>query len=176
MKARTWVLIACLSFVAISIVGASALTSRNQATQRHRKSKDTRTPVTSMPEVLSKVKNLEVTRAWIVDPGTPTVGVELEIKNKSNKDVLAFDVVCGDGAITRNGLTDEEHPVVVLPAHGTTTLRMTFSEMTFGAPLVVSSVTYADKTEEGDAESLDAMHQGRDHDREVMKARKQQKG
>ena len=97
--------------------------------------------VNYMPPLFSKVKNLEIVRASIINPGTAAAGVEVEIKNNSNKDVMAVDLVCGDGSITRNGLTDEEHPIVVIKPNDTTTIRMNFGEMTFGAPLVVSAVT-----------------------------------
>lgn len=86
---------------------------------------------------------------------------------------MAFDLVCGDGSITRNGLTDDENPVVVMKPNETTTIQMDFSEMTFGAPLVVSAVTYGDGAEEGDAKSLRRMHLARKHDRAVMKAKKE---
>jgi hypothetical protein len=46
---------------------------------------------------------------------------------------------------------------------------MSFSAMSADAPLVVSAVTYADGTEEGDEKSLRAMHKIRDHDKKVMK-------
>jgi hypothetical protein len=129
--------------------------------------------VSSMPPVFSKVKNLEVVRAWIEDAGTPAVRAAVEIRNNSDQAVMAVDLVCGEGGITRNGLTDEEHPIVIIQAHGTTTMEMSFGEMTFGAPLVVSGVTYADGTEQGDAESLKAMHMVRDHDRAKLKAEKE---
>ena len=129
--------------------------------------------MTSMPQVFSKVKNLEVVNAWIEDPGTPAVRAVVEIRNNSDKAVMAVDLVCGEGGITRSGLTDEEHPIVVIKPHETTTMEMTFGSMTFGAPLVVSAVTYADGTEEGEEASLKAMHMVRAHDRAEVKARKE---
>ena len=82
---------------------------------------------------------------------------------------MAIDLVCGDGAVTKNGLTDEQNPLVVVPPYGNTTIEMSFSEMSVDAPLVVSAVTYADGTEEGDEKSLRAMHKLREHDRRMMK-------
>jgi hypothetical protein len=85
---------------------------------------------------------------------------------------MAVDLVCGEGAITRNGLTDEDNPIVVIEPFGTTTIQMGFSEMTPGAPLIVSAVTYADKTEEGDEQSLRIMHKFRDSDKERLRTEK----
>jgi hypothetical protein len=127
-----------------------------------------------MPQVFSKVKKLEVVRAWIENPGTDAAGVAVEIRNNSEKDVMAVDLMCGEGGVTKNGLTDEEHPMVVIKPHETTIIRMNFGEMTFGAPLVVSAVTYADGMEEGEQSSLNTMHLIR-ADRAKLKAEKQRK-
>jgi len=131
--------------------------------------------VNSLPPVFSRVKKLEVLNVSIVDPGTPAVRAAVEIRNNSDKAVMAVDLECGEGGITKNGLTDDEHPIVVIPPHGTTTVEMTFSAMTFGAPLVVSAVTYADGTEEGDPATLKIMHQGREHDKAQIKAEKERR-
>jgi hypothetical protein len=88
---------------------------------------------------------------------------------------MAVDLVAGEGAVTKNGLTDEDNPIVVIPPHGTTTIEMGFGAMTPGAPLVVSAVTYDDGTDEGDEKSTRAMHMVRRRDRE-RKLRKQQEG
>jgi len=137
--------------------------------QRPEKQGEKEPRVTSMPAVFSKVKKLEVIRAWIVRQDTDVPAVSIEIKNNSDKDALAVDLVCGDGGITRNGLHDDEHPIVVLKAHGTMIMEINFSEMTFGAPLVVSAVTWADGTEEGDKHSLKMMHGIRERDRAMKR-------
>ena len=86
---------------------------------------------------------------------------------------MAVDVVAGEGAITKNGLTDQEHPIVVIEPYGTTIVEMAFSAMTPGAPLVVSAVTYADGSEEGNPASLDIMHRIRAHDRAKILAERE---
>lgn len=130
-----------------------------------------------LPPVLSIIKNLQVVSVREVYTGTPAAGVEVEIFNNSAKPVMAVDLVAGEGAITRNGLSDEENPIVVIEPFGTTTIMMSFGEMTPGAPLVVSAVTYADGSEEGDERSLRIMHKIRERNRAVMKAkREKQKG
>ena len=126
-----------------------------------------------MPEVFSKVKNLEVVNAWIVNQETGYPAARVEIRNNSEKDVMMVDLMSGEGAITKNGLTDEEHPIVVIKPHETTTIDMNFGSMTFGAPLVVASVVYGDGSEEGDEASLKAVHLLRAHDRAELKAKKE---
>jgi hypothetical protein len=170
IRARKWIFLSVMTLIAASIITFGVFSAKRQQAKQQI---DPRPRVNYMPTLVSKVKSLEIVRAWIVDPGTAAAGVAVEIKNNSNKDVMAVDLVCGEGGITRNGLTDEEHPIVVIKPNDTTIIRMNFGEMTYGAPLVVSAVTYADGTEEGDEESLRLMHSGREHDRAVIKAQKE---
>jgi hypothetical protein len=129
--------------------------------------------VTTPPPAYSKIKDIEVVGAKLINEGTPAAGVAVEVRNNSSKAVTAIDLVCGDGAVTKNGLTDEQNPLVVIEPFKTTTIEMSFSEMTADAPLVISAVTYADGTEEGDAKSLGIMHKIREHDRQrLQKERK----
>jgi hypothetical protein len=126
-----------------------------------------------MPLVFSKIPSLEVVKATIIDADTPAARVAVEIRNNSDRIVMAVDLVSGEGGVTKSGLSDEDNPIVVIEPHGTTTIKMGFGEMTPGAPLVVNAVTYADGMEEGDESSLKVMHSGRDHNRAVSRARKE---
>lgn len=170
---RKWPLIFATALIGGLLISAGVF-SANRQQQPKKKEWPKEPPVTSMPPVYSKVNKLEVVRAWIVRENTPSPAASVEIRNNSKKDVVAVDLVCGNGAVTRNGLYDEEHPVVVVKAGETLIMEMNFSEMTFGAPLVVSAVTYSDGTEEGDEKSLSAMRLARAHDRARLKARKEQ--
>lgn len=168
---RKWFLLLASTLITASIVTAAVFSVRRQKAQ----SPPEQPRVNHMPPVFSKVKDLEIVRTSIIDPGSPGAGVAVEIKNNSNKDALAVDLVCGEGGITRNGLHDEEHPIVVVKAHETMTIRMSFSEMTFGAPLVVSAVTWADGSEEGDEKSLRLMHLNRQRDRAIKAQKEEEK-
>lgn len=170
---RNWLLLFATLLIGASVITAAVINARRQRAQNQ---VEQQPRVNYMPPMFSKVKNLEIVRAsiWITEPGAQAVGVEIEIKNNSNKDAMAIDLVSGEGGITRNGLTDEEHPILVAKAHGTTTIRMSFGEMTFGAPLVVSAVTWADGSEEGDEKSIRLMHLARKHDKAMIKAQKEQ--
>lgn len=166
----------CVFLVATQMIAAPVITAAvfNPKPQKPKRQLPKEPPVTSMPPVYSKIKTLEVVTAWIVNQEIGVPAARVVIRNNSDKDIVAVDLVCGNGAVTENGLNDEEHPVVVVKAHETFIMEMNFSAMTFGAPLVVSAVTYADGTEEGDEKSLRAMHLAREHDRAVIKARKEQ--
>jgi hypothetical protein len=173
MAKRNWFLVLIGIVLVVSVISTGVFSAKRKP-QKKQWPQEPR--VTSMPQVYSQVKGLEVVRAWIVRQDTDTPAASIEIRNNSNKDALAVDVVCGEGAITRNGLHDDEHPIVVVKAHETLIMEMNFSEMTFGAPLVVSAVTYADGTEEGDERSLRSMHAVRERDRALLKAKKEAQG
>jgi hypothetical protein len=126
------------------------------------------------PQISSKVPNLEILDSRIIDPDTVGAALAVEVRNNSALAIMAIDLVCGEGAVTKNGLTDEENPIVVIPPNGTANLQIGFGEMTPDSPCIVSAVTYADGSEEGDAESLKVMHKVRERDRAIIKERKQQ--
>jgi hypothetical protein len=127
-------------------------------------------PSQTIPPIISKVTRIEVVSSRVVNEDTPGVGVELTVRNLSAKPVMAIDLVAGDGAVTKNGLTDAENPIVVIEPYGTTTLFMAFGAMTPGSPLVISAVTYGDGEEEGDKKSLEIMHKIREHDKAQIQA------
>jgi hypothetical protein len=167
---RKWLLLFATLIITASVITAAVFSARRQKAQNPAEQQPR---VNHMPPVFSKVKDLEIVRTWIIDPGGVGAGVAVEIRNNSKKNVMAVDLVCGEGGITRNGLTDEENPIIVMKPNETTTIQMSFTAMTFGAPLVVSAVTYDDGTEEGDEKSLRAMHLAREHDRKMIKAQKE---
>ncbi len=131
--------------------------------------------LTSIPPVLSKVKDLEIVNARIVRAGSDAPGVAFEIRNNSNRAVTAVDITCGEAGISKDGLGDEEHPTVVIEPYGTLTAEMN-DELSPGFPIVLSGATYEDGTEEGTESSLKAIHRARAHERARRKAEKEGKG
>ena len=156
-------LLVCLILIGSVVVLVSGILIRGQK------------PAREVPPVYSIVNTVTVVSVKVIDADTSVPSVSVEVRNNSDKAIMAIDLVAGEGAVTKNGLTDEDNPIVVIPPHGTTTIEMTFSAMTPGAPLVVSAVTYEDGTDEGDEKSIRAMHMVRKRDRE-RKLRKQQEG
>lgn len=169
MSRRTLLLRLLLIVVGISLGSLVAFVAFSKKIEPQRKM------VTAVPPVLSKIKSIEVVSTKVINAGTPTAGVAVEIRNNSAKAITAVDLVCGDGAVTKNGLTDEQNPIVVIEPYNTTTLEMSFSEMTSDAPLVISAVTYADGTEEGDEKSLAIMHKIRARDRERLRSQRKER-
>jgi hypothetical protein len=167
MSRRRIILLIAAVVALVSLLGAGVLSQRSPSQRKI---------PTTIPPVYSKVRTLEVVSTKIINEDTPAAGVSVEIRNNSYKTVMAVDLVCGEGAITKNGLTDEENPIVVIEPYGTTTIEMGFAAMSPDSPLVVSAVTYDDGTEEGDEESLRIMHKIREHDRlKLQEGRAKQK-
>jgi hypothetical protein len=169
-RRRHVVIFAAVMLMTASVISAVVFSKVKR--QQQRLEHQQRERVNTIPPVFSKIPSLEVVNATIINPDTAAAGVAVEIRNNSDKLVMAVDLVSGEGGVTRSGLSDEDNPIVVIQPHGTTTIKMNFGEMTPGAPLVVSAVTYSDGTEEGDEASLKVMHTARAHDRAVSRARK----
>jgi len=124
-------------------------------------------PKKELPKVVSKISTIQIESTKAIDENTEFARMEVVVRNNSAKAVMAIDLVAGEGAVTKNGLTDPDKPIIVIEPYGTTTLQMSFGEMTPGSDLVVAAVTYQDGSEEGDEKSLKVMRKirARDHER-----------
>ena len=81
---------------------------------------------------------------------------------------MAVNIACGNASISKDGLGDEEHPIVIIEPYGTLEAEMT--DLTRGAPIQISSATFQDGTEEGDKSSVELMQKLRARDRAQHKA------
>jgi hypothetical protein len=106
--------------------------------------------------------------------GEPDASAVIEIRNNSNKAVIALAVESGDEneayGINRNGFNGDSPPTTVLEPHGTIVLEVDIANLSPNFPLRVAGVIYADGTEDGNMATLGTMHRQRDH--EKAKARK----
>ncbi len=158
-----------LLLVAVALLAVSGVISAS----RNKPQQNTSNVI---PNVYSILPNIEILKISLIRAGTPAMAVQLELRNNDKRAVMAVDLVAGEGAVTTNGLTDEENPIVVIPPYGTGVVEMNISQMTPGASLVVSAVTYDDGTDEGDPESITMMRKGRARDRARMQELRHRKG
>ena len=166
-KRKAFVLAAAIMVVSALVVSVVVFSAKKQENkQQHPKDW-----LSSIPAVKSKVKDLEIINARIVRADSEVPGVAFEIRNNSNRAVMALDITCGEAGITRDGLGDDEHPVVIIPPYGMLTAEMN-DELSPGLPIVLGGATYADGTEEGSESSLKAIHRGREHEKARLKAEK----
>jgi len=165
---------AVLVTVVILLTACLALgvySARKQQPSAHQQNRPTKEWLFSIPEVRSKVKDLEIVNVRIVRSNTDAPGVAFDILNKAGRPVMAVDIACGKNAISQDGLEDEEHPKVIIEPYGTLSAEMT-GELTPGAPIVVASATFQDGKEEGDSTSLEIMRKIRKTKREQIAAEK----
>jgi hypothetical protein len=135
--------------------------------------------VTAAPEVKSAVKGLEISAVRLVNEGTPTVQIFIDVINHRDADVMALDFVCGigkgtSGGVGRDGLYDEDNPRVIIPRNSLKTLDFFLNSFLEGEPIVLAVATFSDGKEEGEPRSLDNYQRRRIIDRE--KRRKEKAG
>jgi len=128
----------------------------------------------SVPQILSNVKDLEAINARIVRANTETSGIAFEVFNKSNRAVMAIRIKSGNAAISKDGLRDDEHPIVVIEPHGLLPVEMT--ELTPNAPIIIASATFQDLKEEGEQSSIDFMRTNRKHYKKERDKQSAEKG
>ena len=166
-KRRFYFLLAAAMAVTALVVSVVVMSAKRQEPkQQHPKDW-----LVSTPPVSSKVKDLEIINATIVSTGDEP-GVAFEIRNNSDRGVMAVRITCGEGGISKDGLEDEDNPVVIIEPHSTLKAVM-YDELTRDAPIVISSATFADGSEEGSESSVKLMQRLRARDRAKHKAQKE---
>lgn len=168
----TWVLALTISVIAV-VSGATLskvgiTTSGGQSRQEQKR-------VNKLPQVISRVRHLEVVNVKVVKIGESD-GAEVEIRNNSDLAVMSVTISTKDkvnsGGVTREGFDDPDNPKIVIEPHGTTIITMGFGEMIPDVPLVVSAATFADGTEDGDSSDLEMVRAGRAHQKARREAKK----
>lgn len=118
--------------------------------------------VTTLPAVFSKVKDLEVAGATLLNRGTPQAAVAIDIINNSDQPVISLEIIAGDdndwSGLGIDGLEDPDKPQVAIPPHSLKTFKWFLGEVLEGYPIVISGAGFANGTEDGDARSLRIMH------------------
>jgi hypothetical protein len=170
LKRKSVLLFAAAILVTACVIGGAVISARRQQPKKQLHPKDW---LVSIPPVSSKIRDLEIINARIVGPGSDMPGVAFEIRNNLDRAVMAVSITCGGPSITKDGLDDEDHPIVVIEPHGVLTAEMN-DELTPDAPIVISAATFDDGTEEGSESSLKLMRAMRAHERARRKSQKEQ--
>jgi hypothetical protein len=137
--------------------------------------------VTAAPEVKSAVKGLEISSVRLSNAGTPTVQILIDVINHRDEDVMFVDFVCGigkttSGGVGRDGLYDEDNPVVIIPRHSLMTIDFFLNSFIEGEPIVLAVAAFSDGKEEGEPRSLDSYKRGRIIDQEKKRKEKARNG
>lgn len=163
-KRRTVLLAVALLFIAS--LSFRVYSAKKQQPASEQQNPQTREWLFSIPEVRSKVKELEIVNVRIVRSNTDMPAVAFDILNKAGRQVMAIRISCGSNAISQDGLEDEEQPKVIIEPYGTLNAEMA-GELKPGVPLVITSATFQEGKEEGEPTSLEIMRKIR----ETKKAR-----
>jgi len=155
-------------------------------TSKTQKPKDLSRPwqvekVTAAPEVKSAIKGVNIAAVRLLNEGTPTVQIAIDVTNERNADVMAVDFVSGvgqsaSGGITMDGLYDEDNPLVIIPRHSLKTFEFYLNSFMEGEPIILAVATFSDGKEEGDPRSLNVFKKGRSHDQEKRRKEKARNG
>lgn len=141
-----------ISVIAVSFVALNVLQGQKKEPER----------VTKMPEIVSKIDTLEILTARTENEGKAEASAVLELRNNSNKSIIAVTIESGDeknsAGITESNILDGDGPPVELvKPFDTYTLRMSFGSMLPGLPVRISGVLYADGSADGEKATVEMM-------------------
>ncbi len=177
-------LILISTLVVLSSVLAAVVYTQTSKTQKQTKDQIRAWEVEKVkvaPEVKSAVKGLEISSVRLMNEGTPTVQILIDVINHRDEDVMFVDFVCGigkssSGGVGRDGLDDEDNPVVIIPRHSLMTLDFYLNSFVEGEPIVLAVAAFSDGKEEGEPRSLDTYKRRRIIERENKRKEKAKNG
>jgi hypothetical protein len=169
---RKWILPMLLVIAATALIASAVYSSRKAPPPQTHERKRTKDWLTSIPAVDSEVKDLEIINPRIIRLGTQVPAVEFEVRNKSNLAVMAIEITCGEAGLSKDGLGDPDHPIVIIPPHGTLTAEMN-EELSPGLPIVITEATFEDGSERGRESSVTLMQKLRVRERSKRQAEKE---
>lgn len=159
---RRYIITATLAVLAAVIIVVAAgrgrvpikpITNRQQEEQR---------AVSTMPSVISSVKEVEVVSAFIDDEKQANIVV----MHNSSKAIQGLAISSGSfSLIEDNGLTTDQPGTLIAP-HAKYTIQLPASNLRANLPVTISGALYDDSTEDGDNAVRAKMHQARQNQRE----------
>ena len=137
--------------------------------------------VTAAPEVISIIKDLEISGVSLVNQGTPEAAVAIEVINQRDEDVMALDFIAGKGKSTTSGfamdgLFQADNPLVIIPRHSLKTLTWNLGSIMEGETIFLAVAVFSDGKEEGDKHFLDGFKKSRIHHQENSRKEKAKSG
>lgn len=135
--------------------------------------------VTSVPQVISKIKDLEISGVRLINEGKPEAALAIDVTNKRDDAVMALDFVAGKNqysGLRIDGLLQEDSVVTIIPPHFLKTFTWSLSEIMEGQTVFLASAVFANGREEGDKRSLDGMKVHRRHFQQNLRDEKAKQG
>lgn len=137
--------------------------------------------VTEPPRVVSQAPGLQINEVRLVNQGTDTAAIEIDVINNRDSALMSIDFITKDpkthssGGIAMDGLEDEDNPQSLMPPHSLRTFTMYLGSM-IGEPVYLAAAVFEDGKEEGDKKALKYLRSRRPHDQRQKKAEKQSGG
>ena len=130
--------------------------------------------VTEAPLVVSKVQGLQINEVRLINQGTNSAAIEIDVTNKRDVALMSIDFIArnktGDsGGIAIDGLEEADNPRRIMPPHSLRTFTVHLGEI-IGEPFFLAAAVFEDGKEEGDKRSLDSLRQRRVHHQLKTKA------
>jgi hypothetical protein len=136
--------------------------------------------VTAAPQVVSRVKDLEISGVTLIDEGTPQAALAIDVINHRDEAVMALDFLAGGAGTTSglgvDGLLQEDNPLVIVPPHSLKTFNWSLGEILEGGTIRLAAAIFADGREEGEKRSLKGIKNSRAHYQKKQRAEKANKG
>jgi hypothetical protein len=172
MRTRKQYVLAVLLGTSIGL----ALYAINYAQTRHVKQAPPppKERVTSVPEVISCVKNIKVVNVKLIADVPLDESVEVEVENTGEIGIIAILLETSNGRETYGVMPsafEEDEPAAIIEPHATYTLTIAANNITPHGPYQIGSVAYIDGTEEGCEEALKTMR-GLNARHEAIKAKR----
>jgi hypothetical protein len=175
---RTRVLTTLVIFSLVVAVGVYSRASRQQ------KPKDfgrTYQPaqVQAAPQVVSKIKGLEITGVSIVNQGTQEAVLAIDVTNNRDEALMALDFIAGTNnrsGLGIDGLLQEGNPLVIIPPHTLKTFNWSLGEIMEGQTVSLAAAVFSDGKEEGDKLSLEGLKKVRDKFQKDQREKKAKQG
>lgn len=173
-------------FVMATLILATAIVVAFTRTSRFQRTPDKSTrvydaaEVTAPLQVISKIKDLEISGVSLINQGTPQATLVIEVTNHRDEAVIALDFVSGDGSTTggiaMDGLLDADNPLEIIPPHSLKTFEWNLASILQGGAVRLAAAIFSDGKEEGAKQSLEGIKRTRDDYQKKQRAEKAKKG
>lgn len=167
-----------LLLISASVVGVITK-MRIDATRKQidatRKQQDEQSVTTTLPPIISQVRNLEVVSASIESVDGAGREAVIVVKNNTDKGIEALAIKSGTYMVTEDNGLSTDNPDTIIEPFATHRIEIPVENLSTKDPIIIAGVFYKDKTEDGQTDVLKKMHGNRDREK-AKRVEKSNKG
>lgn len=165
MRQNTKILKRLLLLTTILVLSSALAAGIYIQGSKSQKQKDSRrtyeaAKVTNAPQVISKIKGVEIAGVTLINQGTSAAALSIDVTNNRDEAVMALEFLSGKhdySGLQIDGFVQDDGAVVIIPAHTLKTFTWGLGEIMEGETVFLAAAIFADGKEEGDKHSLDSM-------------------